>query len=214
MSKKETVMVFSAHTDDFVIGAGGTIKNYIKQGKKVISVVFSLGEKSHIWLKVDIIKSTRKKETFEASKILGGKVIILDLEDQKIYHDYQKHNVEKRLLTLIEKEKPTKIFTHSNEDPHPDHRVVNKITLQLYEKLKKKPDIYVYSVWNPVSFQTKYPSLYIDVSKTFSAKLKALKKFKSQKIPVAYPFVLLVYRAIKDGFKIRKRFGEHFFKIR
>jgi len=77
-----------------------------------------------------------------------------------------------------------------------------------------KPELYVYSVWNPVSFKTQFPSLYVDVTKTFFTKLKALKTFKSQKIHVAYPFFLLMYRAFKDGIKIRKRFGEHFFRIK
>ena len=39
MPKKETIIVFSAHSDDFVIGAGGTIAKYTQEGKKVIAIV-------------------------------------------------------------------------------------------------------------------------------------------------------------------------------
>ncbi len=38
---KQTILVFSAHTDDFVLGAGGTIAKYIQEGKTVIAVIFS-----------------------------------------------------------------------------------------------------------------------------------------------------------------------------
>ena len=69
--KRKSILVFGAHTDDFVIGAGGTIANYIEERKNVISVVFSLGELSHFWLKEHIIKGIRSRETLEAAEIMG-----------------------------------------------------------------------------------------------------------------------------------------------
>ncbi len=213
---KETIVVMSAHTDDFVIGAGGTILNYLKEGKEVIAVVFSLGEKSHPWLKDGVIKDIRKKETFDALNIMPCKIRFLDLGDQAIYKDFTKQKKVREKLQKVFDKKPTKIFTHSSEDPHPDHRAVHKITLEMYEKLngKKKPEVYIYSVWNPVSFKTQFPSLYVNVTKTFFKKLKALKTFESQKFAVVYPTFLLMWRAFKDGFKIRTWFGEHFFRIK
>ncbi|MDP3698162.1 MAG: PIG-L deacetylase family protein [Nanoarchaeota archaeon] len=214
MPKKETIVVFSAHSDDFVIGAGGTIAKYAQEGKKVLAIVLSYGEKSHPWLKRKVVKSMRAKETKEASKLLKCKSIFFDLKEGKFREGYQEANLQETLLKIIEKEKPSKIFTHSHEDPHPDHRAVHQITLEVFEKLSHQPELYMYSIWNPVSFKTHYPSLYVDISKTFSLKLKALWKFRSQKVHVSYPFILLMYKAIKDGFKMRARFGEHFFRIK
>ena len=216
MDKKEVIFVFGAHTDDFVIGAGGTIAKYIDEGKKVVSVVFSLGELSHFWVKEDVIKGVRAKETLVAGEIMGCKTYFLRLRDQKIKEDYEKTNAEKKLLKLMEKEQPTKIFTHSIEDPHPDHKTVHRITKELYDKvnLKKKPEVYVYSVWNPVSFKTRWPALYVGITKYFGKKIQALNTFKSQKIHVAYPFFLLLFKGFKEGIKIRSLFGEKFFRIK
>lgn len=213
---RDTILILSAHSDDFVLGAGGTIVKYAKEGRKILVIVFSYGEKSHPWLKVHITKKMRSEEAFQASKILGCKTSFLGLHEFKFYEEYQPGAAKQELQRIIATEKPAKIFTHSQEDPHPDHQAVNKITLELYNSipLSSKPEVYTYSVWNPVSFRTFYPALYIDVSKTFSTKLKALQKFQSQRIHIAYPFLLLVFRSFKDGFHIRKRFGEHFFKIR
>ncbi len=212
--KKETILVFSAHSDDFVLGAGGTISKYIKEGKKVLVFVFSYGEKSHPWLQERFTKRMRAQETYQASKILGCKTRFFDLEEFKFYQDYQQGGVERELLRVIIKEKPVKIFTHSKEDPHPDHNTVNKITEELCRKLPAsfKPEVYIYSVWNPISFKTHFPSFYVDVSNTFGLKLKALRAFRSQQIHVIYPFILGLYKAIKDGIKMRARFGEHFFR--
>ena len=214
MSKKETIIVFSAHSDDFVIGAGGTIAEYTKKGKKVIAIVFSYGEKSHPWLKEKVVQKMRAKEASEASDLLKCGVDFFDMREGKFLDDYKKKNIEKQILKILRKEKPTKIFTHSNEDPHPDHKASHKITMELYEKLEKKPEIYIYSVWNPVSFKTQFPSLCIDITKTMKTKLKALKTFKSQTVHVAYPTFILLYRNIKDGIKIRKKFAEKFFRIK
>jgi len=214
MPRKEKIVVFSAHSDDFVIGAGGTIAKYTQQKSKVLAVVFSYGELSHPWLKEKVVQRMRYQETMEASKLLKCRSIFYDLREGKFLDGYKAKNLKETLLKLLEKEKPTKIFTHSHEDPHPDHRAIHEITLEVFNELPEKPEVYMYSIWNPVSFKTHYPSLYIDVSKTFSLKLKALWKFKSQKVHIAYPTLLLLYKAVKDGFKMRTRFGEHFFRIK
>ena len=207
-------MVFSAHSDDFVIGAGGTIAKYTQQKNKVLAVVFSYGELSHPWLKKKVVQKMRCKETEDASKLLRCKSIFYDLREGKFLDGYKAKNLKESLIQLLEKEKPTKVFTHSHEDPHPDHRAVHEMTLEVFNELKEKPEVYMYSIWNPVSFKTQYPSLYVDVSKTFSLKLKSLWKFKSQKVHVSYPFILLMYKAIKDGIKMHAWFGEHFFRIK
>lgn len=216
LTKRDTILIFSAHSDDFAIGAGGTIANYVKEGRKVRVIIFSYGEKSHPWLKGHITKKMRAKEAFRASTVLGCKTSFLNLHEFRFYEEYQQSKAAEELHKIITKEKPVKLFTHSQEDPHPDHQAVNKITLELYDLIpdRSKPDLYMYSIWNPVSFRTRYPALYVDITKTFTTKLKALQKFESQRIHIAYPFLLLLFRAIKDGFHIRKQFGEHFFKIR
>ncbi len=212
--KKENIIIFSAHSDDFVLGAGGTIAKYRQEGKRVLVAVFSYGEMSHPWLKKSVVKTIRAKEAQEASNLLKCRLTFFNLREGRFLEDYPAQ--EKHFLRLLQRYRPAKIFTHSSEDPHPDHRAVHKITLGLYDKAAFLPklEVYTYSVWNPVSFRTEYPALYIDVSRTFSLKLKALKQYQSQKVHIAYPFLLLLYRAVKDGFKIRKRFGEHFFRVR
>ncbi|HLC52142.1 MAG TPA: PIG-L deacetylase family protein [Candidatus Nanoarchaeia archaeon] len=214
MVKKETIIVFSAHSDDFVIGAGGTIYNYTNEGKKVIVVVFSYGENSHPWLKKNIIQKMRSEETLEACKLLNCEVIFFDLKEFNFKKEYEEKGTDKKLLDLLEKEKPSKVFTHSSEDPHPDHSAVNFITMKLFEKLKHQPELYIYSVWNPFSFKTTFPALCIDITKSFQIKLKALKTFRSQKIQVAYPFFLLLFRALREGIRIGKKFGEKFYRIK
>jgi len=54
----------------------------------------------------------------------------------------------------------------------------------------------------------------VNVTKTFSKKLKALQAFRSQRLHIVYPFFLLLFRAVINGFKIRTLFAERFFRIK
>lgn len=214
--KKETIIVFGAHSDDFVIGAGGTIAKYAKEGKKILSVVFSYGERSHPWLKKNVIQKMRSNEALEASKLLGCKTYIFDLNEFNFIKEYQEKKLEKKIMSLIRRSNPVKIFTHGNEDPHPDHKSVYALTLDIYDKIQaeNKPELYTYSIWNPVSLKKSHPAFYVNITGTFSTKMKALKTFRSQMIHIAYPVFLLIFRSIQNGFKIGTLFGEKFFRIR
>ncbi len=213
--KPKTVLICSAHSDDFVLGAGGTIRKYVTEGIKVHVMIFSYGEQSHPWLKVTEVKSMRAQETRDAAKVLGCSVEFFDLLEFKFMQGAKKQKVEQKIASHILRKKPCKVFTHSSEDPHPDHRAVNKLTLNVFSKLteKEKPDLFEYSVWNPVEFKTSLPALKVDVSKTFRKKVEALDKFPSQKFHILYPRFMIYYRAIVEGLRMRKRFVEKFYRI-
>ena len=61
-------IIFSAHSDDFVIGAGGYIAQHPKQTH---CVVFSMGEMSHPWLKPEEIKKFVGTKRIRQQKFYG-----------------------------------------------------------------------------------------------------------------------------------------------
>ena len=115
---------------------------------------------------------------------------------------------------MIEKFRPVKIFTHSDEDPHPDHSAVNMIVKEVTENMNIPT--YIFSIWNPFSLKkSKLPKLIEDITPYFKKKKLALKQFKSQRVVVAgfYPSVYL--RALGAGLKLKKsRYAESFYKIK
>jgi len=210
----ETIILFCAHSDDEVLGAGGTIARFAKEGKRIINIIFSYGEKSHPWLKKDAIAKIRINEAKEADKLLGcKKTIFLDLNEGNFLANERKTVLE--IISLLKKENPSKIFTHSYDDPHPDHRAVYKMISAAVEKSKIDCDVYIFDVWNPFTIRQRHlPRLYIDITKQFPTKVKALRNFQSQRVAV---FTLLwsVYaRAITAGLAIDARYAERFYKIK
>ncbi len=220
-NKKETIIVFSAHSDDYVLGAGGTIAHYTDEGKEVIAIIFSYGEKSHPWLRARYTKEMRAKEAYEAGKILGCEIIFFDLQEFTFAEDYKAKNIEQKLLEILHEKKPVKILTHSEEDPHPDHRAVHEITKGIMKKLQGKingndaaTEVFSYHIWNPFAFRANKAQLYVDVSETHSTKLRAIKAFRSQRWNAVYPLMPIIFlRAWLGGRKIGVRYAEKFYLI-
>lgn len=213
---KKVIVVFCAHSDDQIFGAGGTLAKYAKEGKEIYTYIFSFGEMSHPWLKKHATVKMRVKESVNADNLIGGKgVRFFDLKEGKFPETGKKIGIKKEIEKVIMEKKPAKIFTHSADDPHPDHKTVNSMVLEVFDKVKCKCDVYSFDIWNIVMTKNRTaPKLIIDISDTFRVKIKALGLFKSQ---WAAKFSLLwsVYaRAILNGIKARVKFAEVFRKIR
>ena len=216
MKKPQTILVFAAHNDDGVIGAGGTLAKYAKQGKKVKTVVFSYGEGSHPHLKPEVIKLTRYKEALEADKILGGSgMAFLNLKEMQFRKQAKRPDKKKLIKDIIRHERPEKIFIHSINDPLPDHRAVYKVVMDVIEEINYKGDIYTFEVWNILNIlHRNKPKLVVDVTDTFQKKIKAFKAHKSQRNVIFLLTGKIIAQAIINGLAHGCRYAEVFVKIR
>ncbi|MBS3095204.1 PIG-L family deacetylase [Candidatus Woesearchaeota archaeon] len=207
----KTIMAFVSHNDDEIIGIGGTLLKYVKEGKEIIVVIFSYGEKSHPHLKEEIVSSTRQKEAEDIDKIFERECIFLGLEEGKIREEANKNNARGRIKTLVRKYKPEIIFTHSESDPHPDHKAVNYVVMNALKKTGYNKSIYTFEVWNILNENK--PAIYVDISDTFELKKRLMKKFKSQKVFIYPLWIPVWYRARSYGKKCDCKYAEKFYKI-
>ncbi len=214
IKKKQNIIVFCAHSDDQIIGPGATLAKYAKEGCNVYTVILSYGEASLPWLKKSIALRLRVNEAKKADRLINGKgVIFFGLKEGRFLE--QADTITEKIKEFIKKKKPSKIFTHSPEDPHPDHKATCKIVLDCLEKTRCSSDVYAFDIWNPISInKTNFPKMYVDVTSTFPTKLKALKVFESQKIAVLSLFWSVCVRAYIHGSHIHKKYAERFFKLR
>lgn len=216
MAGKQTIIVFCAHSDDQIFGPGATLAKYSQEGKEIYTVIFSYGESSLPWLKPEIAIKTRVEEGQAADKLIGGSgVTFFGLKEGKFVEEAKEKDLIRTIERILESKQPAKIFTHSPEDPHPDHRDVYKIIIKALDEIKYNCDVYAFDVWNPFTInQPNFPKMYEDVTTTFSKKIKALRLFKSQQASLLALFWSVYVRAIVHGFHIHKRFAERFFKVR
>jgi LmbE family N-acetylglucosaminyl deacetylase len=216
-----TAIVFGAHSDDQVFGAGGTIARLHSMGYTIIAVIFTHGEMSHPWLRKEPLAKIRMAESHKAAKILGiRKTIFFDFNEDKILEDYQNDSSMQDILEgIISHNRPERIFVHSDEDSHPSHRHVNQVVREAYTNVREKEkgwksDIYTYDIWTIAHFKRRTRTwVYIDVTDFFSKKIKALKVFQSQKVAL-FTLGLSVYaKAFVYGLVSRFSRAERFAKV-
>ncbi len=214
----EVIMCIEAHPDDAIFGAGGTISKYHEEGKRIIILTMSYGESSHPWLNKKVTVKTRIKEAKKAHKIVGcDEFYVFGLKDGLFMVDKRVSYVKKVLKKLILEKKPKLIITHSPDDLHPDHTATYSIVESVLSKINRKIDVYTYNVWSPFSFKKKSsPRIYVDITKYFRLKIKAIKCFRSQIVTFAWhPIYWSVYiSAFLAGLQSRKLFAEVFYKIK
>lgn len=186
------VMVVMPHPDDAEFGCAGTVARWVREGREVIYVVCTNGDKgsSDPNMTSPALAEIRHNEQLEAAKILGVKeVIFLDYPDGGL-EDTPEFRGD--LVRLIRKFRPDVVMTN---DPyrkymsHRDHRITGSVTLDAvypycrdrlfypeHEAEGLKPH-YVREIfiWGSEDADT-----FIDVSETFDLKIAALSCHNSQ----------------------------------
>lgn len=212
---KGNILVVCAHNDDQIIGVGGTLVKFAKEGYNITTVIFSYGEKSHPWMKKHVTKRIRKREAEKSNEVMGiSEPRFLGLSEGN-FHKELTQEKKKELVNIITRVKYSKIFTHSVDDPHPDHQTVYSIVKELIKNNNVKSDIYMFDVWNPVRLRKRnLPQLVVDITETFKTKIRAFKTHQSQKMTI---FTLLwnVYaQALIQGLNHGYKYAEVFRKLK
>ena len=213
--QKETILVFSAHNDDQIIGAGGTLAKYAKEGKEVIVYIFSFGEASHPHFHKEEIIKTRVKELHHADDILCiNKSLLLGLKEGDFFNDFTRKKRKEVIIRAIKEKSPTKIFTHSSDDPHPDHKAVNNIVLSILKEVNYTGEVLTFDVWNPFNLRNRnLPKIVVNITETFPAKVRALRCHDSQFFALVTMIPSIYVRAIVHGLKYGHAYAEKFTKL-
>ena len=162
------IVCVGAHPDDVELGMGGTIANHVKNGDQVSIILCTLGG-------VSGDPKSREKEAFQASKRLGVKDLqILDYPAFKLNKPEPEFTVI--LEKILDRIKPTRVYTHALTDFHQVHVGVSKSVV----KASKKIDQILF--YETISSTTPefLPNAYMDITKTINLKIRSLQSHKSQ----------------------------------
>ena len=188
IKQNDRVLVVVAHPDDEVLGCGGTIIKYNRQGKKVFLLTMTDGVSSR-----DKSYSHNSKERREAcekaGKIMGiSKIFFNNLNDNEL-DLISNLKLTKIIENIIKKVKPKTILTHFNFDLNIDHRKVSDAVItacrpRIDNQVSKILFFEVLSSteWNiNLKKENKFfPNWYEDISTTFSKKMKALECYNKE----------------------------------
>jgi len=192
MAKQAQVMVVTPHPDDAEWGVAGTVAHWTGEGKTVIYVVCTNGDKgtSDTNMMPEELARIREQEQLAAAKLLGVReVIFLRYPDQTLEDTPE---FRKEIVRLIRMYQPGTVVT---ADPyrryiwHRDHRITGQVVLDaifpyardflaypdLLEQGLQPHKVKEVLLWG--SEDINYRS---DITDTFDIKIAALRCHKSQ----------------------------------
>jgi LmbE family N-acetylglucosaminyl deacetylase len=210
----ENIFVICAHSDDQILGAGGTLAKYAIEGKRIITVVLSYGELTHVWYKPKEIIKTRINESLKADQIIKGHgVYFFGLKEGRFLKEFTRKKVNE-LVKLFKRFPPSKLFTHTTDDSHPDHVATAKLVLSICKAKRISAPVYGFDIWKTVNLRHRqHPKLIMDITPTFETKIKALRCFKSQALSIYQLLIKVHYNALMQGLKHGYQYAEVFYRM-
>jgi len=195
------ILVIAAHPDDEILGMGGTIAKYTKNGDVVKIVIMATGITSRRSdnlknkTKYKISKKTEqnmyeqikelRKNAIKAAKIIGVKDIeFMEFPDNEM--DLVSNlEITKKIEEVINEFDPTIVYTHSSNDVNIDHKMIYNATITATRPSKNSRVEKVITFEIPSSTEWTFssdfsPNIFVNIEKELSKKIKALEAYKSE----------------------------------
>jgi len=163
------VLAFGAHPDDLEVGAGGLLARLSSAGADVTLAIVSIPNSTEV----------RKAEAQAAADVLDAELFILNEHVPCRVEDIAMHELVRRMDTVIGDVRPDLVITHSANDLHWDHGLVNRATVSA---LRRTPcDLLAYLSSPEMNAQSRsFGNCFADISGFVDAKLAAIACHKSQ----------------------------------
>ncbi len=192
MALKADILVIGPHADDPEFGIAGTVARWAQEGKKVVYVICTNGDKgtSDIDLAPEKLVKIREEEQREAARVAGAlDVVFLGFPDQGLEDTPE---FRKEIVRQIRTFQPDIVAT---TDPyrkyliHRDHRITGQVTLDAVYPFARDhlayPDLFAqgyrpHKVKEVLTWGTEDPNYWSDITRTFETKIQALRCHKSQ----------------------------------
>ena len=163
------VLAFGAHPDDLEVGAGGLLARLSHEGAEVTLAIVSVPNNTE----------QRRIEAKAAADVLDANLFILNEDKPCRVEDIPMHELVRRMDTVIGDVRPDLVITHSANDLHWDHGLVNRATVSA---LRRTPcDLLAYLSSPEMNAQSRsLGNCFADISAYIDVKVDAISCHKSQ----------------------------------
>ena len=179
------VLVFAAHPDDEVIGAGGTIARHVARGDEVCLCVVTQG---YAPLRSERDLAAARAQVLDVQQVLGiEEVFFCGFPTVKL-NTVPYRELTSALQGIVDDVRPEVVFTTPPNDINQDHRIVHDCTLVA---LRPLPDssvrrVLAYEIGTTAHFGQPaggspfVPNVFIDISRYLDKKLEAMSCYQSE----------------------------------
>ena len=192
MTEPADVLVITPHPDDAEFGVAGTVAKWTREGKQVVYVVCTNGNKgtSDPDVKPETLAEIRQNEQRAAAEILGVReVVFLENQDQGLEDTPE---FRKQIVRMIRRYRPQTVVT---ADPyrryiwHRDHRIAGQVTIDAVFPYARdhlaftdllEEGLQPHKVKEMLFWASENINFRSDITATFDLKLAALRCHESQ----------------------------------
>lgn len=163
------VLAFGAHPDDLEVGAGGLLARLAAQGAEVTLAIVSIPGNT----------ATRRAEAAASADVLDADLFVLYDEKPCRVEDIAMHELVRRFDNIVGDVRPDLVITHSANDLHWDHGLVNRATVSA---LRRTPcDLLAYLSSPEMNAQSRsLGNCFADITGHVDTKLAAIGCHESQ----------------------------------
>lgn len=214
----QRVIVISAHPDDEILGAGGSILKHVSNGDEVYWLITTNISEEQGFAKE--ITSSREEEIKEVEKQLGiRKTFLLNYPTMTLSSSSLIKMVPE-ISKIFNEVKPEIIYCLNRSDAHSDHRITFDAVMACtksfrYPFIKK---VLMYECLSETEFapplpeKVFLPNYYVDISKFIDKKIEIMKIYDSELGEHPFPRslenikALATYRGASVGVKFAEAF--------
>lgn len=191
-------LIIAAHPDDEVLGCGGTIARLTNEMKNVFVAILGEGITSRYNKReqadVSALENLRNSSK-RVSELLGVKELFLyDLPDN-LFDTIPLLDIVKIIEALIDRVKPSTIFTHHGGDLNIDHSIIHRATLTAARPIAGQcvKKVCAYEVpssteWAFGQFTAGFQAnVFVNISVTLEKKIEAMEIYESEARTFPHP---------------------------
>ena len=198
------VLVISAHPDDEVIGAGGTIARHVDHGDEVYWCVVTQAYNPP-WSKEYL--ETARQQVYDVKRVLGIREVFFCGFPTVKLNTIPYMEISSALQGIVDKLQPEVVYTTPGNDINLDHRIVYECTLVATRPLPES------SIKRLLSYEIGpgarqglvsgeggfVPNVFVDVSQYMEKKLGAMSCYESELKEYPHPRSLKGLRIVAEA---------------
>jgi LmbE family N-acetylglucosaminyl deacetylase len=223
--KNRTILVVAAHPDDELLGCGGSVARFVKEGHKVFSLILGEGITSRDTVRNPQLRkndlSDLKKNAQSANQLLGVSEVFLENFPDNRFDSVALLDLVKCIESYKEKLQPDVVLTHFENDLNIDHSLTFRAVLTATRPLPQEKVQQVFAFETLSSTEYRYPltfspDTFVDISQTVKIKQQAMACYTSELCEYPHPrsLMMIEQNASYWGVRVGLSHAEAFVTIR
>ena len=185
------VLIVAAHPDDELLGCGGTAARLVREGNSVYMAILGEGITSRHNNREGANPAALNNLHLcsrRVADLLGVKELSLHGLPDNRFDSLPLLDVIKVVEALIERWKPTAIYTHHGGDLNVDHQVVSRAVLTAARPMEGRPlrELYMFEIPSSTEWAFQQlapvfkPNVFVNIESTLPLKLEGMQQYESE----------------------------------